>query len=51
MLAANQQSAEVAERKTRYVQGVVSLRMCGFKSLLRHQPDSARRQEILFKRL
>ena len=29
--------AEVAERQTRYVQGVVSLRACGFKSRPRHQ--------------
>ncbi len=29
--------AEVAERQTRCVQGAVSLRMCGFKSLPRHQ--------------
>ena len=29
-------SAEVAERQTRYVQDVVPLRVCGFKSLLRH---------------
>ena len=43
--------AEVAERKTRYVQGVVSLRMCGFKSLLRHQVISTCRQEFHFKRL
>ncbi len=28
--------AEVAERQTRYVQGVVPARACGFKSLLRH---------------
>ena len=28
--------AEVAERQTRYVQGVVSARACGFKSHLRH---------------
>ena len=28
--------AEVAERQTRYVQGVVSIRSCGFKSHLRH---------------
>ena len=30
-------SAEVAEWQTRYVQGVVSARTCGFKSHLRHQ--------------
>ena len=30
-------SAEVAERQTRYVQDVVPVRVCGFKSLLRHQ--------------
>ena len=30
--------AEVAEWQTRCVQGAVSLRMCGFKSLPRHQP-------------
>jgi hypothetical protein len=29
--------AEVAERQTRYVQGVVSVGTCGFKSRLRHQ--------------
>jgi hypothetical protein len=29
--------AEVAEWQTRYVQGVVSARTCGFKSHLRHQ--------------
>ena len=29
--------AEVAEWQTRYVQDVVSFRMCGFKSHLRHQ--------------
>jgi uncharacterized protein (DUF2342 family) len=29
-------AAEVAERQTRYVQGVVSIRSCGFKSHLRH---------------
>ena len=29
--------AEVAERQTRCVQVAVSLRMCGFKSLPRHQ--------------
>ncbi len=29
--------AEVAEWQTRYVQDVVSLRVCGFESLLRHQ--------------
>ena len=29
--------AEVAERQTRYVQGVVPLWVCGFKSHLRHQ--------------
>ena len=29
--------AEVAERQTRYVQGVVSARACGFKSRPRHQ--------------
>ncbi len=28
--------AEVAEWQTRYVQDVVSFRMCGFKSHLRH---------------
>ena len=28
--------AEVAEWQTRYVQDVVSERVCGFKSLLRH---------------
>ena len=28
--------AEVAERQTRYVQGVVSARACGFKSRPRH---------------
>ena len=30
-------NAEVAERQTRYVQGVVSARACEFKSHLRHQ--------------
>ena len=30
-------NAEVAERQTRYVQDVVPARVCGFKSLLRHQ--------------
>ncbi len=29
-------NAEVAEWQTRYVQGVVSVRTCGFKSHLRH---------------
>src|SRR3972149_10162431 len=33
--------AEVAEWQTRYVQGVVSLRSCGFKSHLRHQTRPA----------
>ncbi len=33
--------AEVAEWQTRYVQGVVSLRMCGFKSHLRHHAPVA----------
>ena len=32
--------AEVAERQTRYVQGVVSLRAWGFKSPLRHQQQT-----------
>jgi hypothetical protein len=31
------QRAEVAEWQTRYVQGVVSVRACEFKSHLRHQ--------------
>src|SRR5689334_20401250 len=30
------EQAEVAERQTRYVQGVVSVGTCGFKSRLRH---------------
>ena len=33
--------AEVAEWQTRYVQGVVSARMCEFKSHLRHQAPVA----------
>ena len=37
--------AEVAERQTRYVQGVVPLWVCGFKSHLRHQ--RARSGEIV----
>ena len=37
--------AEVAEWQTRYVQGVVSVRMCGFKSHLRHHAPVAQRIE------
>jgi hypothetical protein len=32
--------AEVAEWQTRYVQGVVSARACGFKSHLRHHLET-----------
>jgi hypothetical protein len=37
--------AEVAEWQTRYVQDVVSVRMCGFKSHLRHHAPVAQRIE------
>ena len=37
--------AEVAEWQTRYVQDVVSFRMCGFKSHLRHHAPVAQRIE------
>src|SRR3954454_22383712 len=37
--------AEVAERQTRYVQGVVSISSCGFKSHLRHHALVAQRIE------
>jgi hypothetical protein len=37
--------AEVAEWQTRYVQGVVSVRTCGFKSHLRHHAPVAQRIE------
>ena len=37
--------AEVAEWQTRYVQDVVSIRMCGFKSHLRHHAPVAQRIE------
>ncbi len=39
----NMSHAEVADRLTRYVQDVVPLRACGFKSLLRQNPT---RKEI-----
>ena len=39
--------AEVAERQTRYVQDVVPLRVCGFKSLLRHHPFDSRLPDAL----